>query len=160
THFIAPGASSDAFVTGTNPFSIPRLSRGTPASPGDPESWGVWGAISGPPISSIQSEPEHLRGVLRGDLADDVLRRPAKDAREELARLRPGRFGVREVAAPQHVVDADRVAELDAEVVLHELHEHVAAPVVARHEPVLRPPSFREHGPLQIREVHLLQPVR
>ena len=38
---------------------------------------------------------------------------------------------------------ADRVAELDAQVVLHELHEHVAAPVVAGQEAVPRAPAPR-----------------
>src|SRR5213594_1239202 len=109
---------------------------------------------------SIDLEPEHACGVLHGDLAGDLLRSPGEDAIEKLPGLRPGGLGVREVAPPEHVVDADRVAELHAEVVLHELHEHVALPVVAWQEPLARPPSLREYRPLPIREVHLLQPVR
>src|SRR6266545_4574089 len=155
THFIAPGASSDALAAATN-----ASSRGAPAKPEHPERWGAWGAISGPPILGIQLEAEELRGVLRGYLAEDVVGCAGEDAIQELPRLRPGRLGVREVASPEHVVDADRVAQLDAEVVLHELHEHVTPPVVARQEPLSRLPSPREHRPLPIREVHLLEPVR
>src|SRR5260370_18948660 len=155
THFIAPGGSSDAVVTGTNP-----VSRGAPALPGHPERWGVWGAVSGPTMFLVRLEAEDPRRVLRGDLASVLLGSPGKDAVQKLPGLRPGRLRAREVAPPEHVVDADRVSQLDAEVVLHELHEHVAAPVVARQEPLLRLPSPREHRPLAVREVHLLQPVR
>src|SRR5262245_54095690 len=77
----------------------------------------------------VQMEAEELGGVGRGDLAPVLLGRALEDALQELARLRPRRLGVGEVAAPQHIVDADDVPELDAEVVLHELHEHVAVPV-------------------------------
>src|SRR5262249_17666352 len=136
THFIEPGGSSEARVTGTKPSSMP------------------W-ARSGPDL--VQLEAEQLCRVLRGDLPQVRLGNALEDAGEEVARLRPRRLGVREVAAPEHVVDADRVAHLDAEVVLHELHEHVAAPVVARHQAVLRPPALREHRALAIRAVHLLE---
>src|SRR5215510_3589284 len=138
THFIEPGGSSEARVTGTKPSSMPR---------------GL-----GPGL--VQLEAEQLRRVLRGDLPEIGLGNALEDAGEEVTRLWPRRLGMREVAAPKHVVDADRVAHLDAEVVLHELHEHVAAPVVARHQAVLRPPALREHRTLAIREVHLLEPVR
>src|SRR6058998_4328762 len=138
THFIAPGDNSDALVTGTNPSSMPR---------------GFWTR------RLVRLEAEHLRGILRGDLASILFGSPGKDAIQKLLGLRPGRLGVREVAPPEHVLDADRVAHLDAEVVLHELHEHVAAPVVARQQAFLRPPAFGEHRALAIREVHLLEPV-
>src|SRR5437899_12779357 len=82
----------------------------------------------------VRLEAEHLRGILRGDLASILFGSPGKDAIQKLLGLRPGRLGVREVAPPEHVLDADVVAQLDAEVVLHALHEHVAAPVVARQE--------------------------
>src|SRR3989475_2536518 len=139
THFIAPGDSSDTRVTGTNP-SI--LSRGLGSR------------------ALAHLEAEEPRGVLRGDLAQVLLGNSSEDAAQEIPGLRPGRFGMREVASPEHVVDADRVAQLDAEVVLHELHEHVTAPVVARQEPLARLPAPREHRPLPIREIHLLEPVR
>src|SRR6059058_3843059 len=106
THFIAPGDNSDALVTGTNPSSMPR---------------GFWTR------RLVRLEAEHLRGILRGDLASILFGSPGKDAIQKLLGLRPGRLGVREVAPPEHVLDADRVAKLDAEVVLHELHEHVGA---------------------------------
>src|SRR3989441_11515427 len=139
THVIAPGDNSDALVTGTNPSSMPR---------------GFWTR------RLVRLEAEHLRGILRGDLASILFGSPGKDAIQKLLGLRPGRLGVREVAPPEHVLDADLVAQLDAEVVLHELHEHVAAPVVARQESLPRLPSPGEHRPLSIGEVHLLQPVR
>src|SRR5712692_958330 len=155
THFIAPGGNSDALVTGTNP-----VSRGAPALPRHPERWGVWGAVSGPTMFLVRLEAEDPRRVLRGDLASVLLGSPGKDAVQKLPGLRPGRLRVREVAPPEHVVDADRAAQLDAEVVLHELHEHVAAPVIARQESLPRLPSPGEHRPLSIGKVHLLQPVR
>src|SRR5882672_811684 len=34
------------------PPSADARSRGGPGSPGRPEHWGVWGAISGPPINN------------------------------------------------------------------------------------------------------------
>src|SRR5262249_56040309 len=125
------GAGGGAWRGGGKPFPIPRSWGGTPASRGVPERGGVWGAISGPPIF-LDFEPEHLRRVLRGDLPDDLVRHPGKDAIQELSRLRPGRLGVREVAPPEHVVDADLLSHLDAQIILHELHEHVAAPLVTR----------------------------
>src|SRR5262245_36809855 len=129
---IAPGDSADAVVTGTKPSRIPL----------------------------VQAESEQPRRVLRGDLAYVRLGNPGEDAGQEVPGLRPGRLGMGEVAAPEHVVDADHLPQLDPEVVLNELHEHVALPVIARQEPVLRSPSPREHRPLAVREVHLLQPVR
>src|SRR5713226_10468020 len=119
-HVITPGANSDARVTGTNPTSMPCAVRPGPRS--------------------FQDEAEEPRGILRGDLAKVRFGRSGEDPIQKLPRLRPGRLGVREVAAPEHVVDTDRVPQLDTEVVLHELHEHVAAPVVARQEPLLRLP--------------------
>src|SRR4030095_16016449 len=101
TAFIAPGGSSAALITATNPSGI-RATR------------------------LVQREPEKPRGVLRRDLARVLLRGARADAIQELLRPRPRGLGVREVAPPQHVVDADRVAELHPEVVLHELDEHVA----------------------------------
>src|SRR2546425_13113872 len=130
THFIAPGDSSDTRVTATNPSS---LSRGLGSR------------------TLAQREAEEPGGVLRGDLAQVRLGNSGEDAAQEVPGFRPGRFGVREVASPEHVVDADRVAQLDAEVVLHELHEHVTVPVVARQEPLARLPAPREHPPLPVR---------
>src|SRR5262247_3232165 len=111
THFIIPGDRSDAAVTGTNPSRIPR---------------GPW------PRRLVQVEAEQARGILRGDLAQVRLGHPGEHAVQEVAGLGPRRLGVGEIAAPQHGIDADQVAKLDAEIVFHELHEHVAAPVVAR----------------------------
>src|SRR5262249_23302259 len=78
------------------------------------------------PTVSVQREAEHLGGVLGGDLAYIFLGRALEDALDEILRARPGRLGMRVVAAPQHVFDADVVAHLDAEVVFHELDKHVA----------------------------------
>src|SRR5262245_45250715 len=128
THFIVPGGSSDTRVTGVNP-------RDATAWPRRPST--------GSDTRLAQREAEELGGVLRGDLPQIGFRRLGEHAVEELARFRPGRLGVREVAAPQHVVDADEVAQLHAEIVLHELHEHVAAPVVAGQQPFLRLPALR-----------------
>src|SRR3989442_945388 len=126
THFITPGDSSDTRVTGTNP-SEPSRGLGSRAL--------------------AQGEAKQPRGVFRGDLAQVRLGNSREDARQEVPGPRPGRFGVREIAPPEHVVDADRVAQLDAEIVFHELHEHVTAPVVARQEPLPRLPAPREHRP-------------
>src|SRR5262245_30338523 len=76
------------------------------------------------------SETKELRRVVRSDLAPVLIWSPREDAVEEFPRLGPGRLGVREVVAPQHVVDHDHVAEADPAVVLHELAEHVALPVL------------------------------
>src|SRR2546422_8479820 len=133
THVIAPGDNSDALVTGTNPSSMPR---------------GFWTR------RLVRLEAEHLRGILRGDLASILFGSPGKDAIQKLLGLRPGRLGVREVAPPEHVLDADRVAQLDAEVVLHELHEHVATPVVARQESLPSETSPGEHRTPSTGEVH------
>src|SRR6202040_3051171 len=78
----------------------------------------------------IRPEPEQFRGIVRGDLAPVLLGHASEDAVEELLRLWPGRFGMREIAAPQHVVDADDVADLHAETVLHEFDKHVAPPIL------------------------------
>src|SRR5690242_10453362 len=79
----------------------------------------------------IRPEPEHLRCIVRGDCASVRLGNTLKDAAQEILRFRPGGFGMREVAAPQHCLDADLVAHLHAELVFHELDEHVALPVIA-----------------------------
>src|ERR1700704_5439365 len=96
THFIAPGGSSEAAVTATKPSSMPPRARAA---------------------GLVQLEAEQARGVLRGDLLQVRLGNAGEDPGQEIARLRPRRLGVREVAAPEHVVDADRVAHLDAELV-------------------------------------------
>src|ERR1700751_2409571 len=67
---------------------------------------------------------------------------------------------MREIAAPQHRLDADLVAHLHAELVFHELDEHVALPVIAWQQSFARLPAFSEYRPLAIGEVHLLQPMR
>ena len=41
-----------------------------------------------------------------------LVRHALEHALDELLRAREGRFGVRVVAAPQHVLDADMVAQL------------------------------------------------
>src|ERR1051326_6356597 len=110
--------------------------------------------------ASVQREAEHLGGVVRGDLAQIGFRHAGKHAPEELLGAREGCLGMRVVAAPQHVLDADAVAQLHPEIVFHELDEHVALPVIARHQPLGRFPALREDRPLHIREVHLLQPMR
>src|ERR1043166_938940 len=158
THFIAPGDRSFTFITGTRSSAIKMgAPKWPPCPPGGSARPGKAEARLDRAMMSIQLEPEELRGVLRGDLAHDLFRRPGEDAMQELLGPRPGRLGVREVAPPQHVVDADLVAQLDPEIVLHELDEHVAPPVVARQQAFLRPPALREHRPLAVREVHLLQ---
>src|SRR6266446_1137541 len=109
---------------------------------------------------SVRAEAEQFRGIVGGDLAAVLLGHAGEDAVEELLRLRPGRFGMREIAAPQHVVDADYVADLHTEVVFHEFDEHVAPPILARQHALARLPALGEHRPLAIHEIHLLQPMR
>src|SRR2546425_10880035 len=67
----------------------PRLRRGATsvcgsrratASPGRDERWGVWGAISGPPMSLV----EHHRIAGRAGGANDPQRRPDERALEDL----------------------------------------------------------------------------
>ena len=53
-----------------------------------------------------------------------------------------------------------RSRSCDAEIVLHELDEHVALPVIARQQTLLRPPALCEDRAFEIGEIHLLQPVR
>src|SRR5215471_8210415 len=88
--------------------------------------------------------------VLLGDASEDTI--------EEFPRLRPCRFGMREIITPEHVVHTDDVAESEAVVVLHELDEHVAAPVVTGKQAVSGLPR-PDSRPLPIREVHLFEPV-
>src|SRR6184192_2482037 len=90
---IAPGGSLDTRTTGRKPST-------TPPSPAARRSM------------SVQREAEQPRRVLRGDLPLHVLGGAREDAIEELAGLGPRGLGVGEIAAPEHVVDADRVAEL------------------------------------------------
>src|SRR3954452_6724941 len=68
---------------------------------------------------SVRPEAEHLRGVFRGDLAQIGLGHTGEHALQELLRARESGLRVRVVAAPQHVLDADPVAQLDAEIILH-----------------------------------------
>src|SRR5215470_12727990 len=66
---------------------------------------------------------------------------------------------MREIITPKHVVHADDVAKSEAVVVLHELYEHVAAPVVTGKQAVSGLPR-PDSRPLPICEVHLFEPVR
>src|SRR5437763_10034825 len=108
----------------------------------------------------IWPEPEHLRRILRGDCTPVRLGNTPKDPAKEVLRFRPSRLGMRKIATPQHRLDADLVAHLHAELVFHELDEHVALPVIARQQALARLPALGENRPLAIGEVHLLQPVR
>src|SRR5262249_50705071 len=67
----------------------------------------------------LLAESEQLPRVVRGDLAAVFIGGAGEDAIQELPRLRPRRFGMGEVVAPQHVVHADDVAQANPVVVLH-----------------------------------------
>src|SRR5213594_2547878 len=97
TNFMSPGGSSAVAITGTKPSSIEA------------------------PGALIQLEPKQPRRVLRSDLAEIFLGSSGEDAIQELSGLRPGRLRVGEIAPPEHVVDADRLSHLDAEIVFHPL---------------------------------------
>src|SRR5690242_1072072 len=85
----------------------PIASRRAPPSPALRERGYTGHAASG---ASVQREAEHLGGVVRGDLAQIGFRHTGKHAPEELLGAREGCLGMRVVAAPQHVLDADAVA--------------------------------------------------
>src|SRR5262245_20826272 len=119
THVITPGASSDAVVTGTKPDSS---TGGPDMAPRPPHRSGRPGGAVAPldmTPYSVQLETEQSRRVLRGDLARVPVGHALEHAVQEVAGFRPRRLRVREVTAPQHRLDADRVAQLNAEVVLH-----------------------------------------
>src|SRR5262249_14171075 len=89
---------------------------------------------SKPPSALVEAEQRGC--VLCRDLAPAFLGNPPEDTIEEFARPRPRRFGVRKIVAPQHVLYTDDVTKPEPVVVLHELHEHVAKPVLAREQAV------------------------
>src|SRR5262249_56464808 len=111
---------------------------------------------AGTPTSSIRGEvgsssrdgqPRHVEivhagGVAGGDLGLFVVRHALQDLRQDLARLGKRRLAVRIVRAPHHVVDADDVAQANADGVLLEAQDDIAAEEVARGpaipEPVAR----------------------
>src|SRR5271166_6605758 len=129
---------------------MPRNSRGVKPR-FDPFSWGApmkansraraasvnSARTPNPPIrrevgrSNTDGNPRHVKivhtgGVAAGDLGLFVVRHPGQDLRQDLARLGKGRLAVRIVRAPHHVVDADYVAQGNADGVLLEAEEDVA----------------------------------
>src|ERR1700730_12976712 len=107
----------------------------------------------------IRPESEQFRSIVGSDLAPVPFGDAGEDVLEEILRLRPGRLGMREVAPPPNGLDPDMLARLDAEIVLHELDEHIAPPVIARQHALAGFPALGEHRPLAIGKVHLLQPM-
>src|SRR5438874_4907263 len=81
----------------------------------------------------------HAGGVASGDLGLFVVRHSGQDLRQDLARLGERRLAVRIVRAPHHVVDADDVSEANADGVLLEAQDDVAAEKIAREHGVLEP---------------------
>src|SRR5262249_2567396 len=84
-----------------------------------------------------QVEAVDARRVAAPDLRVLVVRHPRQDLGEDLARPRERRLAVRIVGAPHHVVDADHVAETNADRVFLEAQHDVAVKEVARPHPVL-----------------------
>src|SRR5215813_8656352 len=75
--------------------------------------------------SSEDGQPRGIKivdagGVAAGDLGLFVVRHARQDLRQDLARLGKRRLAVRIVRAPHHVVDADDVAQANADGVLLE----------------------------------------
>src|SRR5262249_36309331 len=149
TNFISPGARSPTAATAVKPSSmrdpITGASRRRSGLRPETASLGRFGLER-----SVRLETEHSGGILRGDLFQILLGHAVEHAVEELLRARERRLGMRIIAAPQHVLDADIVAQLDADIVFHELDKHVALPVVARHQPFSRAPALGEHRALDI----------
>src|SRR5439155_26522527 len=146
-----PGGTSLVLPTGTN-SSDKSASESTHPSPAPSprkrregvrgEAEDRRGANQASSKELVQREAEHLGRVTRGDLLQIGLRHAGEHPFEELLRSRKGRLGMRIVAAPQHVLDADAITQLNAEIVLHELDEHVALPVVARQQSLGRFPAL------------------
>src|SRR5712691_1511964 len=160
THVIAPGDSSDALVTGTNPSVNMGAPKWPPSPPGGSARPGKAGAHLDASGCQLTRNPNSFAAF-----SAVILRTTSSGVPAKMRSRNSLDFGQVDSACgkslpPEHVLDADLVAQLDAEVVLHELHEHVAAPVVARQESLPRLPSPGEHRPLSLGEVHLLQPVR
>src|SRR5690349_88121 len=95
TQFIRPGGNSPILATATNPSGMAARFPPRVALAGRD-----WVERAG---RLIRAEAEQLRGVAGSDLAPVFFRDAGEDAVEKLLRLRPGRFGMREIAAPEHV---------------------------------------------------------
>ena len=80
-------------------------------------------------------EPEVAHRVLAPDHAHLVVGHAVELLGERLGGVRPRRVGVRVVDLPRDRVDADLVAQLDADAVLHEARDDVLAEHVARELP-------------------------
>src|SRR5215813_8319704 len=76
-------------------------------------------------------EPIDARGRAANDLRLLVLGHARQDLGENLPRLRERGLAVRIVRAPHHVVDADHVAQTDADRVLLEAQHDVAVKEIA-----------------------------
>src|SRR5262245_12635469 len=104
-------------------------------------------------------EPVDARGIAADDLRLLVLGHPGQDLGQDLPRLRERGLAVRIVRAPHHVVDADHVAQANADRVLLEAQHDVAMEEVARPQAALEAID-RLAGALAVRVVHRGQDVR
>ena len=91
------------------------------------------------------------RGVGADDLGLFILRHSGEDFLQDLPGLRKGGLAVRVVGAPHHVVRPDHVSQTNADAVLLEAQDDVAAEEVAREHAVPRlregrPPAFARAG--------------
>ena len=104
-------------------------------------------------------EGVHARGVAADDLRLLVVRHARQDLGQDLPGLGEGGLAVGVVGAPHHVVDADHVAQADADRVLLEAQEDVAVEEVARAHVVLEAVE-RLAVALAVRVVHGGEHVR
>src|SRR5262249_8819734 len=77
-------------------------------------------------------------GVAAGDLGLFLFGYPGQDLRQDLARSGKRRLALRVVGAPHHILDADDVAQPNADRVLLKAQHDVAAEKVARQQPALK----------------------
>src|SRR5215813_2819125 len=104
-------------------------------------------------------EPVDARGIAPDDLRLLVVGHARQNLGEDLARLRERGLAVRIVRAPHHVVDADHVAQANADRVLLEAQHDVPVEEVAWLHAVLEAID-RLAGTLAIGVVHRRQDVR
>src|SRR6266571_2559272 len=78
-------------------------------------------------------------GILAGDLGLLLLRALRQNLLQDLLRPWEGRFDMRIIGAPQEIVHADDVPQLDPQAIFLEAIEHVAVEVVAGQHGLLKP---------------------
>src|SRR5436309_4543703 len=78
-------------------------------------------------------------GIPAGDLGLLLLRALRQNLLKDLLRPEEGGFDMRIIGAPQEIVYADDVPQLDPQAIFLEAVEHVAVDIVARQHGLLKP---------------------